>query len=73
MASPARNAVIAGTLLVALFVGSIAVVLLANLNSEEGSTELAWWQKTLIYHIYVPSFKDSNGDGIGDLKGKLEF
>ncbi len=30
----------------------------------------AWWQKTLIYHIYTPSFYDSDGNGFGDLKGK---
>ncbi|MGO3709548.1 alpha-amylase family glycosyl hydrolase [Vagococcus salmoninarum] len=28
-----------------------------------------WWQKAVFYQIYVPSFKDSNNDGIGDLKG----
>ncbi len=31
----------------------------------------AWWQKTLMYHVYVPSFYDSNGDGFGDLKGEI--
>ena len=30
----------------------------------------AWWQKGPIYEIYVKSFKDSNGDGVGDLQGK---
>ncbi len=28
-----------------------------------------WWQKAVFYEIYVRSFADSNGDGIGDLDG----
>ena len=30
-----------------------------------------WWQKGVIYEIYIRSFQDSNGDGIGDLRGIL--
>jgi alpha-glucosidase len=28
-----------------------------------------WWRKAVFYEIYVRSFQDSNGDGVGDLAG----
>lgn len=34
--------------------------------------ETKWWQDEVVYQIYPKSFYDSNGDGIGDLKGITE-
>ncbi|MFW5913495.1 MAG: alpha-glucosidase [Bacillota bacterium] len=31
-----------------------------------------YWQDTIIYQIYLRSFNDSNGDGIGDIQGVIE-
>lgn len=38
---------------------------------QHGQTS-PWWKGATIYHIYPRSFKDTNGDGIGDLPGVIE-
>src|SRR5579862_6802857 len=32
----------------------------------------AWWRGAVIYQVYLPSFSDRNGDGLGDLRGLAE-
>lgn len=34
--------------------------------------ERKWWHEKIAYQIYPKSFNDSNGDGIGDLRGIIE-
>lgn len=34
--------------------------------------ERPWWKNTTVYQVYPRSFADSNGDGIGDLRGIID-
>src|ERR1022692_2359941 len=34
--------------------------------------KMEWWKRGVVYQIYPRSFQDSNGDGIGDLRGICE-
>jgi glycosidase len=43
---------------------------------DAGVGELSWWNDTVFYEIFVRSFHDSDGDGIGDFQGltdKLDY
>ncbi|MFZ1872114.1 MAG: alpha-glucosidase [Chania sp.] len=32
----------------------------------------AWWRETVFYQVYLPSFQDGNGDGVGDFYGLID-
>jgi oligo-1,6-glucosidase len=59
----------------AAFITSWASQTLAD-QSHDSSLERKWWKEGIVYQIYPRSFKDSDGDGIGDIKGitqKLDY
>jgi alpha-glucosidase len=44
----------------------------AGSTNAATASPLAWWRGAVIYQIYPRSFRDTNGDGIGDLAGIAE-
>jgi oligo-1,6-glucosidase len=43
-----------------------------DIAAEGPVYDRAWWRESIIYQVYVHSFKDTTGNGIGDLNGVTE-
>lgn len=53
-------------------VSSKAITVQPITGLPEGTDGYAWWNDTVFYEIFVRSFYDSNGNGIGDFNGIIE-
>jgi oligo-1,6-glucosidase len=63
-----KKAIVTLTLLLLMF--SCKNEKQSDKNSQTSNISGAkWWKEAIIYQLYPRSFQDSNGDGIGDLKG----
>lgn len=60
-----------------LYYNLSSVILLASLSActtQEADPNQTphWWKEAVVYQVYPRSYADSNGDGIGDLRGIIE-
>lgn len=63
-------------LLVTLFLVLVSCSKKSQNNVQTNQPSKNWWKEAVVYQIYPRSFKDTDGDGVGDLKGiisKLDY
>ncbi|MEP7144799.1 MAG: alpha-glucosidase [Ferruginibacter sp.] len=59
-----------------IFLSLCSKKIFGQADLSHSGNEKKWWKEAVVYQIYPRSFKDSEGDGVGDLKGiisKLDY
>uniref|UniRef100_A0A0N4ZLQ6 Aamy domain-containing protein n=1 Tax=Parastrongyloides trichosuri TaxID=131310 RepID=A0A0N4ZLQ6_PARTI len=59
----------------AMFVGAVLIVVLSP-KCAASTDSKSWFENSVSYQMFVPTFYDSDGDGVGDYKGvsdKLDY
>ncbi|HUY60116.1 MAG TPA: alpha-amylase family glycosyl hydrolase [Solirubrobacteraceae bacterium] len=50
-------------------VTDVAGVTATDVTVADDAIERPWWRDAVVYQVYIRSFADANGDGIGDISG----
>lgn len=58
--------------LLAVVAAASARTSLIESKCESCGNAPAWWRNCVFYEVFPRSFRDSNGDGIGDIRGVIE-
>lgn len=58
--------------LIGILILTLQPLMTVTARATDGLSIYNWWNERVFYEVFVRSFKDSDGDGIGDLQGLID-